>query len=58
MIMVDVSGIKNVKPGDEVAIIGKSGKKSINAEDVAQKLSTINYEVVTRINPLIKRFYF
>ena len=57
MIIADVSGIKNAKPGNEVVIIGKSGKESINAEDVAQKIGTINYEVITRINPLIKRIY-
>ena len=57
MIIADVSGIKNAKPGNEVAIIGKSGKESINAEDIAQKIGTINYEVITRINPLIKRIY-
>ena len=69
MIIVDITNIDNksqisnlksqnkVKIGDEVVIIGKQGKEKITAEDMALKIGTINYEIVTRINPLIKRFY-
>lgn len=53
--MVDVGGAKNVKTGDEVALIGKQGKEEITADELAQKIGTINYEVTTRINPLIER---
>jgi alanine racemase len=38
-----------------VIIIGTQGKESITAEEVALKAGTINYEIVTRINPLIPR---
>lgn len=58
MIVADISNVDNdVKIGDEVVIIGKQGKEEITANDIAQKLGTINYEIITRINPLIKRFY-
>lgn len=57
MIVIDVSGIKNIKTGDEVALIGKSGKDEIFAADLAEKAGTSAYELLTRINPLIKRFY-
>lgn len=56
MIVADISAAK-AKVGDKVVIIGKSGKENLAAADIAQKIGTINYEVVTRINPLIKRFY-
>lgn len=57
MIVIDISSVNNTKVGDEVIIIGKSGKEIITANDIAQKIGTINYEVITRINPLIKKFY-
>lgn len=53
--MVDVSKIKNIKVGDQAVLIGKSGKEEITADELAKKIGTINYEVVTRINPYILR---
>ncbi|KKR79066.1 MAG: alanine racemase [Candidatus Nomurabacteria bacterium GW2011_GWA2_40_9] len=59
MIVLDVTEIR-VKVGDEVAIIGGKGIKRghyAEADMMAQDSDTINYEIVTRINPIIKRFY-
>lgn len=56
MIVVDVTEIKNVKTEDEVVIVGRQKDKEITADEIAEKLSTINYEVVCRINPLIPKF--
>lgn len=53
--MVDVSKIKSVKVGDEVVIIGKSGKEEISAKNLADQIHTINYEITTRINSEIPR---
>lgn len=55
LIMVDVSQVKNAKAGDTATLIGGKGKNTITAEDVAAWSDTINYEAVTRINPLIPR---
>lgn len=55
MIMVDVTHIKNVKEGDDAIIIGKMGKSAVTADELAEKIGTINYEVVARINPLLPR---
>lgn len=57
MIVINVSNAPNVKINDEVVILGNSAKEKITAEDMALKIGTTNYEIVTRINPLIKRFY-
>jgi alanine racemase len=51
--MVDISKVRGVKAGDEVVLLGKG----ITAEDLAEKIVTINYEVVTRINPILERRY-
>lgn len=52
-IVVDVSKIKNISLKDKATLIGPQ----LNADELAHKLNTINYEIVTRINPLIPRFY-
>lgn len=55
MFVVDVSHIKGVKPEDEVVILGSQKGETITSEDIANKTQTINYEVTTRINPLLPR---
>lgn len=55
MCMADVTGVRGVKTEDEVVLIGVQGKERIAADDLAKIIGTINYEVVTRINPLIQR---
>ena len=57
MLVVDATDIAGVAQGDEVVIIGAQGKEKMSAEEVAEKAGTINYEIVTRINPLIQRIY-
>jgi len=57
MMMVDVSSVRNVKIGDEAVLIGKQGSNIISADDIAKKIDTINYDVVSRINSNIPRIY-
>lgn len=56
MISLDLTGIK-AKIGDDVAIIGGDHGHYAEADVMAQDSDTINYEIVTRINPIIKRYY-
>jgi alanine racemase len=55
MSMLDVTDIAGVKEGDEVVLIGRQGSEEITADDVAERLGTINYEVVTQILPRVPR---
>ncbi|MFH1766999.1 MAG: alanine racemase [Patescibacteria group bacterium] len=55
MMMVDVSTLPNVKTGDTVTLLGRDGMHEITAEELAENMSTINYEVVSQINPLLPR---
>ncbi len=57
ILMVDITNIKDVKIGDEVTIIGKDKKEIISADDISRLINMSVYEFVTRINPLIKRFF-
>jgi alanine racemase len=53
--MVDVSTIPQVRMGDEVVLIGRQGEASLSAERVAERLGTINYEVVSEILARVPR---
>ena len=55
MCMVDVTADPAISRGDEVVIIGRQGAAEISAEDVARRVGTINYEVVTQILPRVPR---
>ena len=57
MMVVDVSGIADVSPEDEVVLIGKQGGLEITADDIAKQTDTINYEVLARLRESIKRYY-
>jgi alanine racemase len=60
MMMVDVTGLEEVSPGDEVVIIGRQGDESwqqIDAREMAAAIGTIPYEVVCRIGSRIERVY-
>ncbi|ACJ75751.1 alanine racemase [Thermosipho africanus Ob7] len=46
-----------VKIGDEVILIGKQGNEFISAEEIADKVGTINYEVTCRISERVPRIY-
>ncbi len=54
-IMVDTTDVPELNLEDEVVLLGKYGDDGITADDLASLLGTINYEIVTRINPLIPR---
>ncbi len=56
MIVVDVSGVP-CKVFDEAVLIGRQGKEEITAYEWAKKLGTSHYEIITRINPRIQKFY-
>jgi len=55
MIMADVTDIKNIKRENTVTLLGNEGGKDITADELAERIGTINYEIVARINPLIPR---
>jgi alanine racemase len=53
--MIDVTAIPETRQGDEVVLIGEQGSARITAEDVAERLGTINYEVVSEILARVPR---
>ena len=55
--VVNVSGVPGARVGDEVVLLGKAGEEHITAEELAEKIDTVVYEIVTRINPLLPRVF-
>jgi alanine racemase len=53
--MVDVTHIPQARMGDEVVLIGRQGPATLTAEEVAERLGTINYEVVAEILARVPR---
>jgi alanine racemase len=57
MIVIDVTDVKNIKICDEVVLLGKDGKEEVTAYELALLADTSWYEIITQINPLIKRIH-
>ena len=53
--MIDVTHISNVRQGDTVVLIGRQGDERITVDDVARRLGTINYEVVSELLARVPR---
>ena len=53
--MVDVTGIADVEPGDEAILIGASGDASITADDLGAWSGTISYEVLLAATERVHR---
>ena len=56
-LMVDVGRDANIAIGDDVILIGRDGKEAITCWDLADRLGTIPYEVLTGINERVPRRY-
>ncbi|MFQ5516632.1 MAG: alanine racemase [Acidimicrobiia bacterium] len=55
-IVVDC-GSDPVAVGDEVVVLGSQGEESVTAEEWAQRLGTVNYEILCRFGPRMPRRY-
>ncbi|MDO8584283.1 MAG: alanine racemase, partial [bacterium] len=55
MFVVDVTDLPIVKREDEVVLIGRQGNTEVTADELADLLGTINYEVVARLSALLPR---
>ena len=56
--MLQLDGVPEAKPGDEVTLLGKDGDQEISANDLAARWGTINYEVLCGLADRLPRIYF
>ena len=55
--MVNLGPETNIKVGDSVVLIGKSGSEEISCQEWAEKLGTITYEITCQINARVERVF-
>ena len=55
--MLDVGRVPDVAIEDEVIVFGQHHTESVTADDIASKLNTINYEIVSTITARVPRTY-
>ncbi len=55
MFAVDVSHLPDLRAEEEVVLLGAQGDDEISAEQLAEQIGTINYEVTTLVSPLLPR---
>lgn len=56
--MVDVSHIQGVKPGDSVTLVGTDGDETITVEQIAREADSFNYEFICGISRRTPRLYY
>lgn len=54
-ITIDLGSAPEATAGEEVVLLGSSGEDAVSAEDWAERLQTINYEVTCGIAPRVPR---
>ena len=57
LIIIDVTDVPGVELGDEALLIGEWNGMRISAEDLAEQIGTISYEIVTGISARVPRMY-
>lgn len=55
--LLDVTGIEDAALGDQVTLVGEQAGLRISAEEVAEQIGTISYEVVTGISARVPRIF-
>ena len=55
--MIDLTDVGDVNVGDEVILLGSYGDLKFDADDMAEILGTINYEVICMISKRVPRLY-
>ncbi|MDP2157694.1 MAG: alanine racemase [Nitrospirota bacterium] len=57
MTMLDVTDVPTVSEGDEVVILGRQGAEMITATELAQRINTIPYEILTSMGTRARKAY-
>ncbi|KJS14603.1 MAG: alanine racemase [Peptococcaceae bacterium BRH_c4b] len=55
--MVDVGQVDKVFPGEEAVLFGRQAGNSLPVDEVAEKIGTINYELVCMVSARVPRVY-
>jgi alanine racemase len=56
-IIVDVTDARGADIGEEVVLLGRQGRASVTAEDMAAWADTIPYEILCGLTARVQRVY-
>jgi len=56
-VMIDVTELPEVKPGDEAVLLGQQGNEEITAHEIAQLKHSISYDILTNWRARLPRVY-
>lgn len=56
-LMIDVTHLGNVQPGEVVTLLGQDGEQSIGAEDWAEAIGSISWEILCSFKQRLPRLY-
>ncbi len=57
LLTLDITDVSEAAVGDEVVLLGRSGKQTVSVFDLARAAGTTHYEVLTSISPRLPRLY-
>ena len=55
--MVDLSGVPDASVGDDAVLLGAQGAEEITADELADKIGTISYEILLSVSDRVPRVY-
>jgi alanine racemase len=55
LVVVDVTDVPGVAPGDEVVLIGRQGEQEITADELAEHCETNSYEILCGVSARVPR---
>jgi len=55
--VLDVGHITGVVPEDEVVVLGRQGDNEITADEIAEMIQTIHYEIISTITARVPRIF-
>jgi alanine racemase len=55
--MIDVGHVPDVCLEDDVVILGSQGDETISADEIAERVGTINYEIVSSLTSRVPKVY-
>lgn len=56
--MIDATAVNTINIGDEVILFGKSDDIELPVVSLAEKMGTINYEILCLIGKRVPRIYY
>jgi alanine racemase len=55
--VVDATAVPAAAPGDVATLLGRDGDEEIALDQVAARVGTISYEILTGLGPRLPRMY-